>query len=79
MKKGKMFKKSISCLLAALMIIASMPFTAITAFAATGTLSNSGFTIVYNNSNNNSNTRWENNQFNIVNDQQYDNTSVGIL
>lgn len=79
MKKGKMFKKSISCLLAALMIIASMPFTAITAFAATGTLSNSGFTIVYNNSKNNSNTRWENNQFNIVNDQQYDNTSVGIL
>lgn len=35
MKKGKMFKKSISCLLAALMIIASMPFTAITAFADT--------------------------------------------
>lgn len=34
MKKGKMFKKSISCLLAALMIIASMPFSAISASAA---------------------------------------------
>lgn len=75
----KMFKKSIAMLIAVLMVISAMPFTAITAFAATGTLSNSGFTIVYNNSNNNSNTRWENNQFNIVNDQQYDNTSVGIL
>lgn len=74
-----MFKKSIAMLIAVLMVISAMPFTAITAFAAANTLSNSGFTIVYNNSNNNSNTRWENNQFNIVNDQQYDNTSVGIL
>lgn len=74
MKKGKMFKKSISCLLAALMIIASMPFTAITAFAATGTLSNSGFTIVANGA-----TRWKNNQMNIVNDQGSDNTSLGII
>ncbi len=74
MKKGKMFKKSISCLLAALMIIASMPFTAITAFAATGTLSNSGFTIVANGT-----TRWKNNQMNIVNDQGSDNTSLGII
>ena len=76
----KMFKKSIATLIAVLMVISAMPFTAITASAATNTLSNSGFTIVYNNSNNNTNTRWENNsQFNIVNDQQYDNTSVGIL
>lgn len=75
----KMFKKSIAMLIAVLMVISAMPFTAITASAATGTLSNSGFTIVYNNSNGNSNTRWENNQFNIVNDQKYDNTSVGIL
>lgn len=75
----KMFKKSIAMLIAVLMVISAMPFTAITASAATSTLSNSGFTIVYNNSNGNSNTRWENNQFNIVNDQQYDNTSVGIL
>lgn len=75
----KMFKKSIAMLIAVLMVISAMPFTAITAFAAANTLSNSGFTVVYNNSNNNSNTRWENNQFNIVNDQQYDNTSVGIL
>ena len=75
----KMFKKSIAMLIAVLMVISAMPFTAITAFAAASTLSNSGFTIVYNNSNGNSNTRWENNQFNIVNDQKYDNTSVGIL
>lgn len=34
MKKGKMFKKSISCLLAALMIIASIPFSALSASAA---------------------------------------------
>lgn len=75
----KMFKKSIAMLIAVLMVISAMPFTAITASAAANTLSNSGFTIVYNNSNGNSNTRWENNQFNIVNDQKYDNTSVGIL
>ena len=75
----KMFKKSIAMLIAVLMVISAMPFTALTAFAAANTLSNSGFTIVYNNSNGNSNTRWENNQFNIVNDQKYDNTSVGIL
>lgn len=75
----KMFKKSIATLIAVLMVISAMPFTAITASAAANTLSNSGFTIVYNNSNGNSNTRWENNQFNIVNDQKYDNTSVGIL
>ena len=37
MKKGKVFKKSISCLLAALMIIASMPFSAISASAADNT------------------------------------------
>lgn len=75
MKKGKMFKKSISCLLAALMIIASMPFSAISASAATGTLSNNGFTLVYNSDQD----RWENSQFNIVNDQQAGNTSVGII
>lgn len=75
----KMFKKSIAMLIAVLMVISAMPFTAITASAAANTLSNNGFTIVYNNSNGNSNTRWENNQFNIVNDQKYDNTSVGIL
>lgn len=75
MKKGKMFKKSISCLLAALMIIASMPFTAITAFAATGTLSAKSYEIVRGGGN----TRWENNQFNIVNDQEADNTSIGII
>lgn len=78
-KMKKMFKKSIAMLIAVLMVISAMPFTAITASAAANTLSNNGFTIVYNNSNGNSNTRWENNQFNIVNDQKYDNTSVGIL
>lgn len=46
MKKGKMFKKSISCLLATLMIIASMPFSAISASAANGTLSANSYQIV---------------------------------
>lgn len=45
MKKGKMFKKSISCLLAALMIIASMPFSAISASAADNTLTIASNTI----------------------------------
>lgn len=45
MKKGKMFKKSISCLLAALMIIASMPFSAISASAADNTLTVASNTI----------------------------------
>lgn len=75
MKKGKMFKKSISCLLAALMIIASMPFSAISASAANGTLSAKSYEIVRGGGN----TRWENNQFNIVNDQEADNTSIGII
>ena len=75
MKKGKMFKKSISCLLAALMIIASMPFSAISASAANGTLSANSYQIVRGGSN----TRWENNQFNIVNDKEADNTSIGII
>lgn len=75
MKKGKMFKKSISCLLAALMIIASMPFSALSASAANGTLSANSYQIVRGGSN----TRWENNQFNIVNDQEADNTSIGII
>lgn len=75
MKKGKMFKKSISCLLAALMIIASMPFSAISASAANGTLSANSYQIVRGGDN----TRWENNQFNIVNDQEADNTSIGII
>lgn len=75
MKKGKMFKKSISCLLAALMIIASMPFSAISASAATGTLSAKSYQIFRGDSN----TRWENNQFNIVNDQEAGNTSIGII
>lgn len=75
MKKGKMFKKSISCLLAALMIIASMPFSAISASAANGTLSANSYQIVRGGSN----TRWENNQYNIVNDQEADNTSIGII
>lgn len=75
MKKGKMFKKSISCLLAALMIIASMPFSAISASAATGTLSAKSYQIVSGGTTN----RWEKSQFNIVNDQEADNTSIGII
>lgn len=70
----KMFKKSIAMFIAVLMVISAMPFTAITAFAATGTLSNSGFTIAANGG-----TRWKNNQMNIVNDQGSDNTSLGII
>lgn len=75
MKKGKMFKKSISCLLAALMIIASMPFSALSASAATGTLSAKSYQIVSGGSTN----RFEKSQFNIVNDQEADNTSIGIM
>lgn len=75
MKKGKMFKKSISCLLAALMIIASIPFSAISASAATGTLSAKSYQIVSGGTTN----RWEKSQFNIVNDQEADNTSIGIM
>lgn len=71
----KMFKKSIATLIAVLMVISAMPFSAITAFAAEGVFTNNGFTLVYNSGQN----RWENPQFNIVNDQQAGNTSVGII
>ncbi|WP_308613220.1 hypothetical protein [uncultured Eubacterium sp.] len=52
-----------------------MPFSAISASAANGTLSANSYQIVRGGSN----TRWENNQFNIVNDQEADNTSIGII
>lgn len=71
----KMFKKSIAMLIAVLMVISAMPFTAITASAATGMLSANSYEIVRGGNN----TRWENNQFNIANDQEADNTSIGII
>lgn len=71
----KMFKKSIAMLIAVLMVISAMPFTAITASAATGILSANSYEIVRGGNN----TRWENNQFNIANDQEADNTSIGII
>ena len=34
----KLFKKSIACLIAVLMVVSTMPFTAVTASAATSTI-----------------------------------------
>lgn len=72
----KLFKKSIACLIAVLMIITSLPLTAITAQAAVnGTLTQDGYQILVSGSQ----SRWSNGQFNIVNDQQENNTSAGII
>lgn len=80
MKKGKMFKKSISCLLAALMIIASMPFSAISASAADNTLTAASNTILCAGGTD----RWKdtssgtNSKLQITNDGQADNFSYAI-
>lgn len=80
MKKGKMFKKSISCLLAALMIIASMPFSALSASAADNTLTVASNTILCAGGTD----RWKNtgsginSELQITNDGQADNFSYAI-
>lgn len=80
MKKGKMFKKSISCLLAALMIIASMPFSALSASAADNTLTVASNTIRCAGGTD----RWKdtssgtNSKLQITNDGQADNFSYAI-
>lgn len=80
MKKGKMFKKSISCLLAALMIIASMPFSALSASAADNTLTVASNTILCAGGID----RWKdtssgtNSKLQITNDGQADNFSYAI-
>lgn len=75
MKKGKMFKKSISCLLAALMIIASMPFSAISASAADSSISCAYNTLI---SQSGANRYNANSHLNIVNDGQSDSFSFAV-
>lgn len=75
MKKGKMFKKSISCLLAALMIIASMPFSALSASAADPSISCSYNTLI---SQADPNRYTGKNYLNIVNDGQSDSFSFAV-
>lgn len=75
MKKGKMFKKSISCLLAALMIIASMPFSALSASAADLSISCAYNTLVSQYKTNRYNA---NSHLNIVNDGQSDSFSFAV-
>ncbi len=75
-----MFKKSISCLLAALMIIASMPFSALSASAADNTLTVASNTILCAGDTD----RWKdtssgtNSKLQITNDGQADNFSYAI-
>lgn len=75
MKKGKMFKKSISCLLAALMIIASMPFSAISASAADSSINCAYNTLI---SQDGSNRYGDRNYLNIVNDGKSDSFSFAV-
>lgn len=75
MKKGKMFKKSISCLLAALMIIASMPFSALSASAADPSIGCAYNTLVSQYKTNRYNA---NSHLNIVNDGQSDSFSFAV-
>lgn len=74
MKKGKMFKKSISCLLAALMIIASMPFSALSASAATSVRQVAQGVRVISGSG-----RYKTNELTLVNDQLAGNTDIGYV
>lgn len=74
MKKGKMFKKSISCLLAALMIIASMPFSALSASAATSVSQVAQGVRVISGSG-----RYKTNELTLVNDQLAGNTDIGYV
>ena len=75
MKKGKMFKKSISCLLAALMIIASMPFSAISASAADSSINCAYNTLI---SQAGSNRYGDRTYLNIVNDGQSGSFSFAV-
>lgn len=75
MKKGKMFKKSISCLLAALMIIASMPFSALSASAADPSIGCAYNTLI---SQADPNRYTGKNYLNIVNDGQSDSFSFAV-
>mgnify|MGYP004645275495 CR=1 FL=1 len=75
MKKGKMFKKSISCLLAALMIIASMPFSTLSASAADSSINCAYNTLI---SQDGSNRYGDRNYLNIVNDGKSDSFSFAV-
>lgn len=69
-----MFKKSISCLLAALMIIASMPFSAISASAATSVRQVAqGVRVI------SAKGRYKTNELTLVNDQLEGNTDIGYV
>lgn len=84
MKKGKMFKKSISCLLAALMIIASMPFSALSASAAESKTVSKNYhgALVYNLTTGQYNTpraKSSEKKINVVNDGQKENFDIGFV
>ena len=74
----KFFKKSVACMIAVLMIVSSLPFTAITANAATtstvtiGTKSYGLFT-------NGANTRWKGSYANVVNDSAENAFDMGFI
>lgn len=71
----KFSKKSLSLLIALIMVFSTMPFTAVTAQAAVSTLYNDRHGIVTNGDT----SRWTNSKFNIVNDGESNNMSAGIL
>lgn len=74
-KTKSFFKKCLSLIMALMLFVTSIPFTAVTALAATETLSSDRHGILVNGDT----SRWSNNQYNIVNDQQQDNTTAAVL
>lgn len=74
MIKSKSLQKLLSVVLSVLMIIVSLPFSNISAFATTATLSPDRFGMVGAGA-----SRWVNNKFVIVNDREASNLSAGVL
>lgn len=73
----KIFKRSLACLIAVLMIVSSLPFTAVTANAATTTTSIG--TKSYGLFTNETNSRWKGSYANVVNDSSEAAFDIGFI
>lgn len=80
--KGKMFKKTISCLLAVMMVVASVPVAGITASADDTSTMTKSISVAYRGEiQGDGNSRWNDSDkiINLVNDQCHNNFNVGYV
>ena len=80
MKKGKLLKRSLACILSLMIIIASMPVAALTASAADTAITKSVNVSYAGVLQGGGNSRWlSGSVLNLVNDQCYDNFDIGFV